>query len=247
MSNNQQNTGGLFFLGLFLAIGLIISAVLVTASLKDIKKSDQDIMVKGYAERNITSDLGVWSCNIRARAFDMVTAYDKLKNDIQKTKKYILSKGIKEGNMSIESVNTMKIMKMNDEGRYTNQIIGYELEQKITVSSNDVKLIQFLANESTSLIQDGIEIYSYSPQFFYTKLNDLKIEMLGKATKDAKVRAEQLAKNSDSEVGQLKSARQGVFQITPVNSVDVSDYGEYDLTTIGKTIKAVVTVEFSIE
>ncbi len=234
-------------MGLFLSIGLIISAVLVTDSLKDIKKSDQDIMVKGYAERNITSDLGVWSCNIRARAFDMVTAYAKLKNDIQKTRKYILSKKIKESNMSIESVNTMKIMKMNDEGRYTNQIIGYELEQKITVSSVDVKLIQYLANESTSLIQDGIEIYSYSPQFFYTKLNNLKIEMLGKATKDAKVRAEQLAKNSDSEVGQLKSARQGVFQITPVNSVDVSDYGEYDLTTIGKTIKAVVTVEFSIE
>jgi len=247
MKENDANTGGLFMFGLFLAIGLIVSALFLSGALKDMRSGNQAIEVKGYAERNIVSDLGVWNCNIRTRSADMVTAYDQLKNDIKRTKEYILSKGIKTDEITISSVNSQKIFKMNDDGNYTNLIIGYELDQTIKVSSKDIKLIQQLANEATSLIENGIEIFSEPPQFFYTKLNDLKVKMLGEATKDAKIRAEQLATNSGSEVGKLKSAKQGVFQITPINSVDVSDYGEYDLSTIEKTIKAVVTVEFSIE
>jgi len=115
------------------------------------------------------------------------------------------------------------------------------------VTSKNVNLVKDISNDVTVLLQEGIEIFYSPPEFFYTKLNDLKIRMLGEATKDAKVRAEAMAKNSDSEIGKLKSARQGVFQITPVNSVDVSDYGEYDLSSIEKSIKAVVTVAFTIK
>ncbi len=61
------------------------------------------------------------------------------------------------------------------------------------------------------------------------------------------MRSEELGKNSDSEVGTLKYASQGVFHITPVNSTDISDYGRYDPTTIEKSIKAVVTIEYSIK
>lgn len=247
MNENKQDTGGLFMLGLFLAIGLIVSAILLSGALKDIKSSGQTINVKGFAERTIKADLGIWSCNVTSRGLDMVTAYDKLKNDIQIAKEYLKKKGINDKDLSVSSVNTQKIFRLNNDGNYTNEIIGYELNQVVKVSSKDVNLIQELSNESTSLIQQGIEIFSNPPEFFYTKLDNLKIQMLGEAAKDAKVRAEQLAKNTDSEVSKLKSARQGVFQITPVNSVDVSDYGEYDLSTIDKSVKVVVTIEFGIE
>jgi hypothetical protein len=75
----------------------------------------------------------------------------------------------------------------------------------------------------------------------------LKIQLLGEATKNARMRAEELASNSGSQVGELKYASQGVFQITPVNSTDVSDYGIYDTFTIDKSINAVVTIEYSIK
>jgi len=226
---------------------LIVSAFLISDTLEDIKSSDQSIVIKGYAEKIIKSDLANWNCSIRASSTDMISAFAKLKSDVEKTKAYLIKSGFKQENISTSSVNTTKIFRINDEGRYTNQIIGYELEQTIKLSSQNVNLIKNISNDATVLIQDGIEIFSFPPEFFYTKLNDLKIIMLGEATKDAKVRADAMAKNSDSEVGKLKSARQGVFQITPVNSVDVSDYGEYDLSTIEKSIKAVVTVEFKIK
>lgn len=75
----------------------------------------------------------------------------------------------------------------------------------------------------------------------------MKIQLLGEATKNARMRAEGLARNSGSEIGTLKYASQGLFQITPVNPTDVSDYGIYDTTTIEKSVKAVVTIEYSIK
>lgn len=247
MSNKSSNHLGLSILGVALALGLVISAFILSNTLFKIKSEGQEIKVKGFAEMKIKSDLGTWTCNIIAKSFDMVGAYNKLQSNVSLTKKYLLKFGIKPDDMSISSINTNKIIKRNDRGILTNDIIGYSLDQSISIKSNDVHIIQKIANESTSLIQQGIEIYSYSPQYFYTKLNDLKISMLGKATKDAKLRAVQLAENSGSEVGGLKSASQGVFQITPENSVSVSDYGEYDLSSINKSIKAVVTIIFSIK
>ncbi len=247
MSNKSSNHIGLSVLGVALALGLIVSAFILSNTLFKIKSEGQEIKVKGYAEMKIKSDLGTWTCNIVSRSFDMVGAYDKLQTSVSKTKRYLLKFGIKSDDMTISSVNTNKIIKRNEKGMLTNEIIGYSLDQSITIKSNNVELIQTIANESTSLIQQGIEIYSYAPQYFYTKLNDLKISMLGKATKDAKLRAEQLAENSGSEVGTLKWASQGVFQITPENSVNVSDYGEYDLSSIDKSIKAVVTIVFTIK
>src|SRR4029077_8073817 len=98
-----------------------------------------------------------------------------------------------------------------------------------------------------ALIQDGIAFTSNAPEYYFTKLDDLKIQMLGQATKDARERAEQLAVNSRSKVGALRSASQGVFQITPPFSTEVSNTGQSDTTSIDKSIKALVTVEYAIE
>jgi hypothetical protein len=83
--------------------------------------------------------------------------------------------------------------------------------------------------------------------FYYTKLSDLKIEMIGLASKDAKMRADQIAISTDNEVGEVRSSRMGVIQINAKNSTDVSDYGMNDVSSLEKTITAVVTVSYSIE
>ncbi len=245
--NDSNNKIGLFLLGLTLALGLIISSLFVSSTMQKIKFSDHYITVKGFAEKKIISDFATWSCQYYSRSTDLVSAYTKLEKDRDMVIKYLQQNGISAEKMKISSVITTKQFQLNNEGKPTNTISGYDLSQYITVSINDVKLISRLSTEITNLIKDGIEIMSYQPQYFFTKINDMKVEMLGAATKDAKDRAEQLAENSGSKVGGLKGAQQGVFQITPVNSVDVSDYGTYDLTTIEKSIKAVVTIDFLIK
>ncbi|MDX2226008.1 MAG: SIMPL domain-containing protein, partial [Verrucomicrobiae bacterium] len=83
-------------------------------------------------------------------------------------------------------------------------------------------------------------------QYFYTKVDDLKIEMLGAATKDAQVRAEAMTRQTGTKLGRMRSASQGIFQITPVYSTDTSNMGILDTTSIEKIIKAVVNIEFGV-
>jgi uncharacterized protein len=237
---------GLLLLGAFLAIGIIISTLVISKTVERVKLQNQRIQVKGFAERTIQSDIAVWKGRIMTRSPDLVSGYNKLQEDLEKVLSYLEENGIKKENMDVSSVSTVVQYERTEKGVMTNVIEGYVLEQTIGITSQNVEQIARLANESTSLIKEGIEFTSFPPQYFYSKLDDMKIELLGEATKNASMRAEQLAKNSGGEVGTLKYASQGVFQITPVYSTDVSDYGVYDTTTIEKSIKAVVTIEYSI-
>ena len=79
-----------------------------------------------------------------------------------------------------------------------------------------------------------------------TKLAELKIQILREATMDAKKRAEEIASSSGNKIGVIRTAKMGVFQITPVNSYDVSDYGSNDTSSLEKKVNAVVKADFSI-
>ena len=121
------------------------------------------------------------------------------------------------------------------------------MHMDVTVESGDVDMIDRLSRESSDLIFQGIDFNSYSPEFLYTKLADLKVEMIGLASENAKIRAEQIAKSTDNEIGEVRSSRMGVIQINAKNSTDVSDYGINDTSSLEKTIRAVVSVSFSID
>ena len=90
-------------------------------------------------------------------------------------------------------------------------------------------------------------IESRAPQFYYTKIGDLKIEMLGEAAKDAKERAEKIAASTGNSIGSVRSARMGVLQITAADSTEVSDSGIYDTSSIDKDMTAVVNVSFAVD
>lgn len=247
MSNNiNYSWVGLLLLGVFLCVGIIIGTFIISKTVEQVKFQNQRITVKGYAERTITSDIASWRGQITARSTELVTAYDNLQADLNKVLSYLEQKGISRDDVDIASVITSIQYKRTANGMTTNIVEGYNLVQPVSITSSNIEQIAEIANEITVLIQQGVEFDSFPPQYFYTKLDDMKIELLGEATKNAYMRAEQLAENSGSKVGSLKYASQGVFQITPVYSTQVSDYGTYDTSTIEKSVKAVVTIEYSI-
>jgi len=246
MDNNKNSWLGLLLLGIFLCAGIIIGTFIISKTVELVKFQNQRITVKGYAERNITSDIASWRGQLTVRSPELVTGYDKLQANLEKVLSYLEQKGINRKDVTIPSVITTIQYQRTNQGMTTNVVEGYILTQSVTITSSDIDLIADIANDITVLIKQGIEMDSFSPQYFYTKLDDMKIELLGEATKNAYMRAEQLAENSGSKVGSLKYASQGVFQITPVYSTQVSDYGTYDTSTIEKSVKAVVTIEYSI-
>jgi hypothetical protein len=144
-------------------------------------------------------------------------------------------------------INTETIYKKNDKGNDTNDIEAYRLSQSVEIHSKDVDKVTQLSRQSTELINQGVEFTSFSPEYFYTKLDELKIEMLAKATENAKQRAQNMAQATGNKIGFMRSAKMGVFQITPMNSTEVSDYGVNDTSSLEKRVTAVVTVSFAIE
>ena len=247
--------GGNFFknsqiivLGICIAVATIVSSIILSGGiLKVMKFTREQISVTGSATKEIRSDYIVWKGEFSRREMDLKTAYTNLKGDLDKVKAYLGSKGVKDDELTICQVATDTVYKKNEKGNDTNDIQGYRLSQGIEIKSGDVARIDTVAREVTELIDQGIEFTSPAPEYFYTKLDELKVEMLAKATENAKQRAESMVRATGNRIGFMRSARMGVFQITPVTSTDVSDWGVNDTSSLDKKVMAVVTVSFAIE
>jgi hypothetical protein len=207
----------------------------------------EQITVTGSAQKDIQSDYAVWTGSFSRREADMAAAYQKLNDDLIKVKEYLVAQGIPEPEIIVQQIATETLYQKNEKGNDTNTIEGYRLRQTVELRSSDVEKIARISREATGLINEGIEFYSGSPEYFYTKLDELKVEMLAKATENAKLRAENMVKATGNKIGFMRSAKMGVFQITPVNSTEISDWGMNDTSSLNKKVTAVVNASFSIE
>ncbi|MGH9946471.1 MAG: SIMPL domain-containing protein [Pyrinomonadaceae bacterium] len=232
--------------GFALAVGLVLSSIIFGWFYASAKKGDDAITVTGSAKRRITSDLVVWSAGVSAQSPQLADAYKQLADSVPRIKQYLLSKGIPEDQMTVSSISSTTLKRRDSDGNETSEVTGYSLSQQLEVRSSDVAKISQVAREATELINQGILIESSAPKYYYTKIGDLKIEMLGEAAKDAKERAVSIASSTGNSIGSVRSARMGVLQITAADSTDVSDYGVYDTSTIEKDMTAVVNVSFAV-
>lgn len=235
-------------LGVCIVVATIASSVILSQGfLKVMKFTREQIAVTGSAQKDIKSDCIVWTASFVKRGADSAAAYKELKEDLVKVKKYLVSKGVAEREILVYQVGITTVYQKNEKGNDTSDIQGYVLTQSIQIKSDAVDMITQLSRESTELLDQGVEFSSGVPEYYYTKLDELKIEMLAKATQNAKQRAENMAKATGNRIGLMRSAKMGVFQITPVNSTEVSNWGVNDTTSLEKKVTAVVTASFAIE
>jgi len=247
MSTARINFFWLIIFGATLPLGVVLSTHLARRSFEKVKLRDQTITVKGFAEQRITSDLAMWSAGIAVRDADRTAGYKALERDRALLLAYLGKHGFDADAVSFSPVGISTIYKLDEDGDRTNEIELYSVSQGFAIESDDVQLIAKFAKESSALIADGVDLSATSPSYLYTKLDEMKLEMISKATANARERAERLVDGSGNGLGPLRSASQGVFQITPAYSTEVASYGYNDTTSIDKSIKAVVTVEYAIQ
>jgi hypothetical protein len=130
-----------------------------------------------------------------------------------------------------------------------NESMGLEKNSNVQIYRiKDVEKIEKISREITELINSGIEITSMSPQYYYTKLSDLKIEMLAEASKDALLRAKTMAENGDADLGDMVGSTMGVFQIVAQNSAeDYSWGGSFNTSSKKKTASVTVKVQYKVD
>jgi hypothetical protein len=232
-----------------IATSIVITALIFSNAFKNRNKSSNSISVTGLGSKDFVSDLIVWSGSFTRKNENLKNAYAELDQDRESIKKYLVSKGIAPESIIFSAIDINKEFNeiYNNEGvRINATFAGYRLQQTIQIESREVEKIENISRQVSELINLGIEFYSNNPQYFYTKLAELKIEMIAEATKDANNRARKIAENAGSEIGRLKNADMGVFQIVGQNATEEYSWGG-SFNTSSKRKTANITVQLNYE
>ncbi|WBX78410.1 SIMPL domain-containing protein [Tenacibaculum ovolyticum] len=209
-------------------IAIVASSIFLGKAYTDRNKVEGEIQVTGLGKTDFSSDLIVWEGSFGAEDVDVKQAYLTLEKNKATVNAYLAKKGIKTAQLIYSAVKTNEKSKQlySSDGNFMgNEFVGYELTQTVQIESKEVDKIEKISREITELLNQGVQFYSESPRYYYTKLADLKIKMISKATEDARLRAENISKFSGGKLGELESAKMGIFQITGQNSKENYSWG----------------------
>lgn len=249
-SNSSQvdhNTRHIFAGMLVIAVSFVLCTLIVSVAVVKVKRAGDSISVVGSAKRPIVSDYIIWRGSVSSRQPTMQAGYRELTRYNEAIKTYFAELGIADSIVTFKSVSSYPIMERNERGMETGRMLAYNLHQNFEIRSDDVDRIAKLSNDISELIEEGIPLQSFPPEYIYTNLSEVRVKLLAEATKDAKNRADMIARAAGREAGVIKSAKMGVFQVTSRHSTSVSDYGMYDTSTLEKDVTAVVRVNFAVE
>ena len=200
-----------------LAFGLLMLGLFIQNGTKSFAQRDRAVSVKGLAEKEVQADRVIWPLPFKEVGDDLQLLYNSLETKNKTVVTFLKSNGVKDDEISISA----PVVFDKDAERYggTNTSpYRYNATSVITVTSNQVDLVRRLMTEQGSLLKQGIAItggdYDYRTEFLFTKLNEIKPQMIEEATKNAREAAVKFAEDSKSKLGKIKSANQGQFSIS---------------------------------
>lgn len=226
------------------AVALLIMFIGVI-SFFSAKGMDNTISVTGSARRAVVADSAKLSIALRRTAsFSRVsTAYKNINADTDTIKQFILGEGFAESGISITPPSADQIY---DNSNPSPEDRNFDVRVYIDVRSIDLTKIEALSRGITTVDLDGLVVEVRPVEYLYTKLADIRGELFSEAIKDAKVRAEAIASVSGRKVGKVKTAATGVVQILTPQSVEVSDYGTVDTSSINKDVMVTARATFML-
>ncbi len=222
-----------------LSVGLILLGFFVKQGIQSFHTLNRVVSVKGLAEMEVNADRVIWPIVYKDVGNDLSSLYENYNIKNQKVIQFLINHGIEKEEISTSSP---KIIDLEAE-RYSNNNspYRYNLTSAITVSSDKVDLVRELLSQQGELMKQGVAVmgsdYEYNVQFMFTKLNDIKPEMIQQATKNAREAALKFAEDSNSKLGKIKTANQGQFSI----------YDRDNNTPHIKNVRIVSTVEYYLK
>lgn len=238
---------GLTKTAIILGIFFVIGAGIIGYTWMQVKASDNSLSVTGSAKQAVKSDIAKWNSNFSRKVLqtDLKNGYVEMKNDETAVIKFLKDNGLTDAEYTISPVSMQKEYIYDKNGNAGPD--QYTLMQTVSIQSNDIDKVTNLSKNTAAIINQGVLFNSYSPEYYYSKLPEVRVALLPAAMQDAQSRAASIAKTTGKNVGILKSAAMGVVQVMQPNSTDVSDYGNYDVSTIDKEIMITVKASFTIK
>lgn len=236
---NEKNVSGLFFLGLFLAIGMSLGGYFIGQTMYNAKVALNTAEAKGLAERRVEADRANWQINFSvasSKQADIPNLYKKSEEIQDKITTLLKEQGFDENEIKPGIIDYRYTEYRDDKQILVDQ--RHTLTGTISVETGKVKQIAGARTEINKLIAQGINIENLAPTYHFTKLNEIKPDMLREATQNARIAANEFAKNAGAHVGRIRSAQQGNFYIRDAGE----EYG--DTAKIEKDVRVVTTITF---
>jgi uncharacterized protein len=249
------NRYGMAILGSLLALGLIVGGWVLGVQIKATRLSDRYVTVRGLAERNVKSDLAIWSLGYKEAGDDLSLLYAKTEADKKSILQFLNQQGIQSSEIELGLVGVTDTQ-ANEFGGANRAPRRYIVQQEITVRTPRVDVVAAASQKTMQLLQAGIVLNSNSGQgliYRFTGLNSIKPDMITEATRNARAAAGRFASDSGSKVGAIRQANQGVFSILAANYG--SDTGEPGLgaemfsanSSLMKTVRVVTSVQYYLD
>jgi uncharacterized protein len=237
-----------------IAGGIVASVVTSTvvasrayqSRVKQVSSQGQEITVRGSARTRVRADIAVWRIAVSGEAADLRDAFSILESGVERVQLFLDDRGFSGDEIALAAIETSTFYTRDGAGRETRQIAGHRLERAFTITSNNVEAIAAAAADVTHLLRENIHVASSRPAYYISNLPDLRVQIAGEASKDARTRADEIARGSGSRITAVRRAQMGVIQVTEPNSTDVASYGIYDTRTIEKDVSVVVTLTLGL-
>lgn len=232
------------FSSVVIGIAVVVSAVLLAGSIKTIGGNKNTITTTGSARERVSSDTAKLNADITRRVFeaDLKSGYARIASDVAKVKTHLKSLGIADNEITVGSVYAGEVWNENRSSPRQ-----YDLRQTITIQSADLIKVKSIADSVGVLVNQDVMFQPYAVEYYYSKLPEMRVKLLGNAVTDAKSRANAIAETVGDRIGSIRSASSSSVQVVAPNSVNVEDYGSYDTSTIEKDVVVTVRATFGIE
>jgi len=226
---------------LVISIALVIAGFFIGNMHKTGKKYDRFVQVKGLSQREVKADLAVWPINITLTANDLRSLKSEIETQNNEVYNFFIAQGFDKNELTKGNTNISDTRADRYNTSYQTNEFRYLAKSEFTVRTSDIDKLQKALSESLELMSKGILLGSKNTwrpiEYIFTGLNELKPSMIEEATKNAREVAEKFARDSDSQVGEIRMARQGLFTI---NDRDEN-------TPQIKIVRVVSTIDFQLE
>jgi hypothetical protein len=233
-----------------LALAAVITGIVIAHSITDVKRQRDTIVVTGSARQPISANLATWRLSVQAQGRTSEAAVRRLRRDVAGVDSFLAGGELGTGAVRKPPIQIEQIFVSVPTGlakpRFR-QVPAWLLTQRFEIETARIDKLDQLASNVDELLLQGADVSSSNVRYLSTRLTEARFAALRKATADAHRRAETIANGLDGHLGAVKSVDLGVFQITPRNSTEVSDYGINDTTSRLKDVTAVVRVTFRVE
>lgn len=206
---------------LFLGVAIIFLGVMLPVAVKQYRSFDRVVSVKGLCEQEVKADKAIWPITYKVVSNDLADLTSRIDKGQKAIVDFLKAGGIDESEITFSA--PLISDKLSQEYGDNNRAYRFISRNTLTVCTDKVDKVQELSCRIYELMKKGVLIgnenrWESNIEYHFEGLNDIKPEMIQKATANARVAAEQFAKDSGSKIGKIKSASQGTFSIEPRDS-----------------------------